>query len=63
MRLSEQEVWKMRGARVRRLEKIRSAQTDLEACLLALRANGKREWTDTGFRNLYYLIRLAKRAP
>jgi hypothetical protein len=52
-----------RSVRVRRLAKIAAAQAELESCLLTLRDHCKIDWDDSGFRSLYYLMRLAKRAP
>lgn len=50
--------------RVRRLRKIAAAQTWIEDSLLELRKVGNPTLQqDRAFGDLYYLIRLAKRAP
>ena len=52
-----------RRARAARLKKILDAKVELESCLLTLKQNFKITWTDNGFEDLYYLVRLARKAP
>lgn len=53
----------MSPKRKRRLDKINAAKTDLESALLTLREHFGISWTDKCFQNLYYLNRLARKAP
>lgn len=46
-----------------RLTKVRDAQRDLESALLTLKQTYKAGWTDSCFESLYYLIKLARKAP
>lgn len=46
-----------------RRERISGAMWDLNAALYTLRDHYKRDWTDSCFKNLRYLVRLAKKAP
>ena len=49
--------------RAARLEKIRRANYELQSCLLTLKEHFKITWTDEGFRDLHYLVNLARKAP
>lgn len=42
---------------------ITQAQRELESCLLTMKQHYKVTWTENGFAALYFLIRLAKKAP
>lgn len=52
-----------RRVRAARCKKIRDAQIELESCLLTMKQHYGVEWTDLGFDKLYYLVRLARKAP
>lgn len=52
-----------RRVRARRLDKIRSAERDLESALLTLKNHFGITWTGPSFTNLYSLVRLARKAP
>lgn len=49
--------------RAARLKHIRAAKRDLESALLTLKEHLGITWTDRCFRNLYMLVRLARKAP
>ena len=49
--------------RRKRLSDIRAAQRELESALLTLRDQFKVSWANKSFNSLYYLIRLARKAP
>jgi len=49
--------------RAARLKKIKDAERELESCLLTLKEHFKITWTENGFQGLYYLARLARKAP
>lgn len=47
-----------------RLKKIKTAQLDLESALLTLRDHlPKADWVRGSFENLYYILKLARKAP
>ena len=50
------------GNRSARLKKIRASQREIESALLTLREHFKVNWTDKCFEDLYYLVRLARKA-
>lgn len=52
-----------REKRKLRLNKIADAQCELESALLTLREHFKVTWTNKSFAALYYLLRLARKAP
>lgn len=52
----------MTKKRKRRLARIEKAQYGLESALLTLRDDSKCLWANAEFGNLYYLVRLAKKA-
>lgn len=51
------------GDRKVRLRKIRDAKNDLESALLTLKAHYGITWTGPCFKHLYWLVRLARKAP
>jgi hypothetical protein len=53
----------MNKKRLKRLAAIRAATSDLESALLTLKQHFKVSWTGPSFTKLYYLVRLAKKAP
>lgn len=50
-------------ARRKRLRAIKDAERELESALLTLREHFKVGWASESFRHLYYLVRLARKAP
>lgn len=52
-----------REQRLKRLKSIRAADADLTSALLSLRNHYGVPWTASCFRNLYFLVELARKAP
>ena len=53
-----------RLVRARRLKKLKHTQEMVESALLTLRNNyGDHELSDAAFKEFYYTLRLAKKAP